>query len=191
MPTIHRARHAAGYTLLEVLVVVTLLGLLGAVALPNDAAVDPERMAVASGRVRYALGLARAEAVRTAQPHGVAIDRTRTAIRVFRADLAASPADLSATLRDPTSQQLADWSTATRGLPPGSALNLKAEDGFDFVGHGVEQVVLFDRHGQPFWSEGGGASPFRLSRGVVAISLGVGREEIGVDPVHGVAGTVP
>lgn len=59
-------RHALarGFTLVEALVVVSLLATLAAVALPSLSTLDDRRLEVAGGEVRNALRLARAEALR-------------------------------------------------------------------------------------------------------------------------------
>ena len=61
---LRRTRAPHGFTLVEALIVVTLLAVLAAVALPTLSTLDDRRVAVAAGEVRGALRLARAEAMR-------------------------------------------------------------------------------------------------------------------------------
>lgn len=84
-------RSAAGYSLTEILAVVLLLSIAAAVAIPNLSATDPSKLDLAAQELAEAMRFARAEAIRTGEPHGFRQQSSAKRIRVFRPDTSASP----------------------------------------------------------------------------------------------------
>jgi len=86
-------RHSAtgGYTLLEMLVVVTILAVAAAIVVPADSPTRHETLELAASQVADALRFARDEAKRTSVIHGVAADVSIGQVRVFRLDEAPTP----------------------------------------------------------------------------------------------------
>ena len=81
----------AGFTLVEVLVVVLILGAAALVALPDAASTSTFALDQSAGSLAQAVRFARDESLRTGSPFGVEVDATQQRIRVFRGDSATNP----------------------------------------------------------------------------------------------------
>lgn len=79
-------KYATGYSLLEVLVVVSLLGLLAIVVIPNMAATDEKRLELAVSEVVSAIRYARSQALRGKDDFGVEVDVSMQRIRLYWVD---------------------------------------------------------------------------------------------------------
>ena len=84
-------RHQHGFSLLELLIVVTILGIAAAVAIPDFSAATPNKVELAAEEYAQAIRFARSEAMRTGQPHGFRQQSGAKRIRVFRPDTTVSP----------------------------------------------------------------------------------------------------
>ncbi|MFQ5471037.1 MAG: GspH/FimT family pseudopilin [Gammaproteobacteria bacterium] len=82
-----------GFSLLELLLVATILGIVAIVAIPNLFSADPQKLEVAVQEAVMALRYARNEARRTGLPHGVRFSSTNHTISVFKLDLSTPPID--------------------------------------------------------------------------------------------------
>ena len=100
--------HVSGYTLSEILAVVLVLSLAAAVAIPNLSATDPHKLDLAVSEFADAIRFARAEAIRTGEPHGFRRQSTQRRIRVFSIDQSATPWVPVYDVRHPISKKIYD-----------------------------------------------------------------------------------
>jgi len=100
-----------GYTLTELLIVVSLIALAASVAVPSLEPVDRTKLDLVSGHVVKAIRFARSESMRTGVPHGLAQDDAALRTRVFRITAGAPAYDVY----HPVDKQLHDRRYA---LPP-------------------------------------------------------------------------
>ncbi len=85
----HRREH--GYTLVELLIVIIILGVAASVAIPDISTTNPGKLKIAAEEFAQAMRFARSEAIRTGQPHGFRQQSGAKRIRVFRPDTTISP----------------------------------------------------------------------------------------------------
>lgn len=97
-----------GYTLTELLIVVSLIALAASVALPSLRATDTAQLELVSGSAARAIRFARSEAIRLGAPHGIQQQDGGGRLRVFRLDTDTLPATLVFDVRDPSSRNLYD-----------------------------------------------------------------------------------
>lgn len=101
-------KRQAGYSLVEILVVVFILGIMAAVAVPNLSSTDPSKLDLAAQEFADAMRYARSEAVRLGQPRGFRQQSVQKRIRVFRPDTATTPWALIYDVYHPVSKKLYD-----------------------------------------------------------------------------------
>ena len=97
-----------GYSLLELLAVVIILGVAAAVAIPDISTTNPDKLDLAAEEVAQAMRYARSEALHTGEPHGFRLQTTEKRIRVFRPNTLPSPWTLNYGIYHPVSKKLYD-----------------------------------------------------------------------------------
>ena len=98
----------AGYSLLELSVIVLILGIMAAVVIPNLSTTDPLKLDLAAQEVADAMRFARSEAMRLGQPRGFRYQSSEKRIRVFRPDTGTAPWTLNYDIYHPTSKKIYD-----------------------------------------------------------------------------------
>lgn len=73
----------SGFTLYELLIVIALLAILGAAAIPSLNASDSQKLEASAREVADSIRFARAEAMRTGVAHGIRLDQTPARLRVY------------------------------------------------------------------------------------------------------------
>lgn len=115
-----------GYTFLEMLVVIVLIGIFAAIAVPSVTAVDNEKLALAGSNIADAVRFSREESRRTNIVHGVAVDMANNRLRVFRLDETPNPNLKIFDVYQPISKQLY---TVQLDAPPYSSVEISAVGG--------------------------------------------------------------
>ena len=175
-----------GYTLLELVIVVSIIAVLTAVALPSLRPANQAKLDLAASRVAEALWIARSEAIRTGEVHAVEILFDTEQVIVSKADMSqaspyptGTPTDPNAIIRHPVTKQPMDFS-----------LNVVASTaGVDVIdkpfsyGIGDRRTVLLNAQGMPFFKAADVL--YRLDDGLVRLSLGGDQVDVRLAPITG------
>jgi len=105
---IRNLNRQAGYSLIELSVVVLILGIMAAVVVPNFSSTDLTRLDAAAEEVAEAMRFARSEAIRLGEPRGFHQQSSVKRIRVFRPDTGTAPWTLHYDVYHPVSKKLFD-----------------------------------------------------------------------------------
>jgi len=103
-----RKSRSHGVTLVELLVVVSILGVVALVAIPDFSSSNAQTLDLAAEEFANAMRFARSEAIRTSEPHGFRQPFDTKRIRVFRPDTGTAPWTLNYDVYHPVSKQLYD-----------------------------------------------------------------------------------
>lgn len=175
-----KGRAERGYTLLELVVVVSIVAVMAAVALPSMRPAEDQRLDHAVAWIAESVRFARAEAMRTGNPVHLEVNETSGRLRVTVADLSGPSAAPGAELRDPISKQPYDF--VVSDLPDMRGIDITAKS-FDYPSGGRTETVVFDARGLPFTKSSDNF--MRLTQGEIQIALGDRERNVYVAPLTG------
>ena len=99
-----------GYTLTELMIVVTILAIVAAIVVPAVTSTGPEKeLQLVANEFATAMRYARSESIRTGEPHGFRFFTNQYRIRVFSADTSGTPWTWVWDSYHPVSKQLYDY----------------------------------------------------------------------------------
>jgi len=168
-----------GYSLIELIIVVSLISVLTLVALPDIRLSQDEKLNLAAGRVAEALRYARTESIRTGEVHGVESAFNTEQVIATRADMTLPTPIALFTLIDPISKQPLDFNLAQDGATAG--IDVLTEP-FSY-GLGDRPVILFDAQGMPFLKSSN--TFYSLQDGLVELQYGGQQRNVRVAPITG------
>ncbi len=140
----------SGYTLTELVIVIGLLALIAAVAVPSSNQSEKKQLDLAAAEFASAVRFARSESIRTGEPHGFQFLTNQYRIRVFRADTSANPWTWIWDVYNPVSKQLYDFTF------PAELSSIDPPVAHTFVYRGAcntQGAVYFDANGTPWCLE--------------------------------------
>lgn len=178
-----RELRSQGITLLELLVVVSILGVVAVVAIPGFRSGDSQRLDLAAQDVAEAIRYARSESLRTGEIHGIQISQNTQRVVVYKADLTTTPVSQDYTLYHPVSRQKFDFDVDTRPMIAGVNIT-NAQDPFLYA-TGRRKNLLFDTQGVPIWIVNSTSTTYVLQDGMVQLSYGSGNRTVQVAPITG------
>ncbi len=103
-----RELRSQGITLLETLIVVSLLGIVAVVAIPGFRSAEPQRLELAAQTFAQAMRFARSEAIRLGRPVGFRQQNAQKRMRVYNLDTSTSPWTLIYDVYHPVSKKIYD-----------------------------------------------------------------------------------
>jgi len=104
--SIVRCRVDRGYSLLELSIVVALISLTAAIAMPSLRTAEDRQLVLARTDLANIVRFAREEARRTGVVHGVSVETTSNQVRLFRVDEVPDPNQKIFDVYNPVSRQL-------------------------------------------------------------------------------------
>jgi prepilin-type N-terminal cleavage/methylation domain-containing protein len=174
----------AGFSLLEISVVVLILGTMAIVVIPDSAPSSQQKLDLAANQIAQALRFAQNEALRTGQHHGATISQVTQTITVIKWDLTTAPVSTELVPYHPVNKQSFVFDADTMSIAPGVSI-INSSDIFNYTTVGRRRSLIFDPQGVPVWVQGSDDSIHRLLDGVVQLSDGRDQRDIAVAPLTG------
>jgi type II secretion system protein H len=171
-------RRRSGYTLVELLVVVAIVGVVAAAVVASQTSVEAEQtLAAAAEEVAAAYRFARSESMRTGQPHGVETSVFSQRVRVYRL-VAGTP---QYTVRHPVDKKL--YALDFAGDPLLAPVSVSSV-AFWFEGSAFPTTLCgFSATGTPKYSDFSGTR--MLASGLVTLAAGGETRGVSVAPMNG------
>lgn len=168
-----------GVSLIELMVVITILGIVAAVTVPTLFSGDSKKLDVAAESVAEAIRFARAEAVRTAIPHGVDVSASNERIRVYSKPSLLPTYDVY----HPVDKKLYDIQFAKQPQMAGVDLVSVA---FQFDGGFTAPNLLgFNTDGIPKYTGGWPSKDYMLITGIITLEYNGRTKVISIAPMTG------
>ncbi len=178
-------KHQAGYSLLELTLVVLILGIMAAAVVPSFfSGTDQYKLDLVAEEIAQALRFAQNEARRTGQHHGATISQATQTVTVKKWDVTTDPASTELVPYHPVSKKAFVFDADGFSLAQGVAI-ANASDVFLYDSIGRRRSLIFDQHGMPVWIMSAGADVYRLLDGTVTLSDGDNQRNVVIAPVTG------
>ncbi len=139
-----------GYTLTELIIVVTILGVIAAIAVPATSSGTDSKLELAASEFAAAMRFARSESMRTGEPYGFDERSNNNQILVFRLDTGTNPATLIYDVYHPIDKSLYDFDLDLQSLAAADSITRNTA----YRGTcNQNNEVYFDVNGTPWCSD--------------------------------------
>jgi prepilin-type N-terminal cleavage/methylation domain-containing protein len=183
-PQVIKYNQQAGFSLLELSIVVLILGIMALVVIPDSAPSNQQKLDLAANQIAQALRFAQGEALRTGEHYGVTISQVTQNITVKKWDMTTDPVSTELIPYHPVNKQSFVFEADTMSLAPGVSI-INSSDIFNYISIGRRRSLIFDPRGVPAWVLGSDDSVYRLLDGIVKLSDGNSQRDVAVAPLTG------
>lgn len=173
-----------GFSFIEMLVAVALLGLVAAMAIPHLSPIDESRLDLAASEVANAIRFARSEALRTGEVYSAELYYDNERVIVSKANLATVPVSRESILYHPVTKQLYDFNLQTSSATAGVEITNTAQV-FNYMDTSSSPILLFDTLGTPVWIDTASGSIQQLADGEVRLGYRGLERTVRVAPITG------
>ena len=170
-----------GFSLLELLLVLMMLGIVAVVAIPDFSSSDNHRLEFAAGGIAGAMRFARSEALRSGEPHGFQLQTAESRIRVISFDASSNPWTPRYDVEHPGVHEFYDIQLAENSL---AGIHDMDRNALFHGGCNNPDLIYFDTSGTPWCGDGGGPL---LKKYDVTLSF---HAQSRVVSLHGITGRV-
>ena len=202
-PTYSRRLAERGHTVAELVVVVAIIALAAAVALPQLDDTDDATLDYVANEVAAAFRFARAEAMRTGTPHGAHVDNDSVQrVRLYWLDTSGTDPVAVYDVRHPLTKELYELRFDGEGMPEGSTIHehsfyfggsATSSDYMGFSGRGVPKITGSDSGSSDWWwcwwcgggGSGGSSGDDMLDYGSLELRYGAGLRKVRIAPNTG------
>ena len=176
-------QNPAGFTILELLVCILIIGIIARVAMPTAVSFRGEKIELAATDIAIALSFARDDAIRTGEERGIKINKTTGQVTVYRPNLATTPVTVDTVLYNPLTKKPYDFNIQDGVLTAGVSIE-NPENPFKYRNNAVRQEdIFFDVHGMPVFISG--AQRYHLESGTVSLSSNSDTMSVALAPFTG------
>ena len=183
-PQVIKHNRQAGFSLLELSIVVLILGIMALVVIPDSAPSSQQKLDLAANQIAQALRFAHSEALRTGEHHGVTISQVTQTITLQKWDMTTDPVSTELIPYHPVNKQAFVFDADGMSLAPGVSI-INGSDIFNYITIGRRRSLIFDPRGVPIWMLGSDDSVYRLLDAVIQLSDGSNQRDVAVAPLTG------
>lgn len=174
----------AGFSLLELSIVVLILGIMALVVIPDSAPGNQQKLDLAANQIAQALRFAHSEALRTGEHYGATISQVTQTITIKKWNITTTSASTELIPYHPVDKQSFVFDADTMSLAPGVSI-INSSDIFKYVTIGRRRSLIFDPQGIPVWVMSSGSVVHRLEEGIVELGDGQNQRNVVVAPLTG------
>ncbi len=170
-----------GYSLVELLIVITILGVVATVAVPDITTTGVSQLDLAASKIANAMRFARSESMRESRPRAFDQQTSQQRIRVFSPDTNASPWSPVYDVYHPLSKQLYDIDIKNHSFAAADSMSHST------VYRGTcntPERVYFDVNGTPWCTD---PETVLLDQFVITLTAGLHTRTV---TLHGITGRV-
>ena len=180
----YKLNQQAGFSLLEISIVVLILGVMAIVVIPDSAPGNQQKLDLAANQIAQALRFSHGEALRTGEHHGVTISQVTQTITVQKWDMTTDPVSTELVPYHQVNKQSFVFDADTMSLAPGVSI-INSSDIFNYITIGRRRSLIFDPQGVPVWVLGSDDSVYRLLDAVIQLSDGRAQRDVAIAPLTG------
>ncbi len=173
-----------GITLADTLIVVAIMAMFAAIALPSYTSSTKYQLDLAVEEIVSAIRFSRSEALRTGNVYGVNINRVTKQFTIYKTDLTTVPITQEFVAYHPINKNLYDYNLVS-DLKFKNIEIANSTDPFLYTDSVRRNSLLFTASGLPVWIDSSSGAIHQLQEGNVQLTSGNRSQNLLVEPFSG------